>query len=397
MNYDFVVIGGGISGLSAAWYAQQAGQSVVVLERTGEFGGCIQSAPLTSDFWTELGAHSLFNSYGGVIDLLQDAELSEYICKKGKLQFQLWTAKNQRRSIVGALNWLELLRYGPRFFRLQRAGKTVSEYYGQIVGPQNFARVFAPAFSAVICQPAHDFPADALFGSRPRRQKIPRSFTLSEGIQMLTRQLARQLTVVPHAEVTALHLAERATERSEVTVADGRRFYGRHLVVATPIKVTNTLLSTSCPSIAALLNPIESAMIYTTAVVVSQAAVKIPPLAGLIGESADFYSAVSRDYRPHPTLRSFTFHFKPHLSDETQRIERIAQTLQISANEFVATHHKINELPILRRGHQQRIAQIDDALTPLPLHLTGNYLTGLSLEDCVQRSQKIMRSLGHLS
>ncbi len=412
--YDLIVIGAGLSGLALAWHSQQAGHRTLVLEAAPTVGGCMASptlatAPDGPPFWTELGAHSLFNSYGGVIDLLAAVGLHAQIRPKKGVSFQLWTPDQRRRRIVSALHWGELLRYGPSFFRATKAGRTVAEYYGEIVGPRNYARVFGPAFNAVSSQDAGDFPADALFGKRSRRKDFPRSFSLADGLQALPQALAARLTVVTSASVTHIDAISAAAEANSPTIAvtgaDGRTWHSRRLALATPVQTAAALLTTAAPAVSAVLREIETTAIYTTAVVLPKTALSWPATAGLIGVQDDFYSAVSRDYLPDAALRAFTFHFKPPFADADARLQRIAAVLQVPIAAFVAVHHKVNTLPMLRLGHHEKIAALDRACLALaadgaasadvaarqPLLLTGNYFTGLSLEDGVQRSLHCLR------
>jgi protoporphyrinogen oxidase len=43
-------------------------------------------------------------------------------------------------------------------------------------------------------------------------------------------------------------------------------------------------------------------------------------------------------------------------------------------------------IPSLRLGHREKIAEIDALLAGTPLLLTGNYFSGVAIEDCVSRS-----------
>jgi phytoene dehydrogenase-like protein len=47
MTYDFIVIGGGVNGLTAASYLAKRGFSVILLERSDELGGCAITRELT--------------------------------------------------------------------------------------------------------------------------------------------------------------------------------------------------------------------------------------------------------------------------------------------------------------------------------------------------------------
>ena len=66
---DVVVVGAGVSGLAFAWQAARAGRKVTVLEREPRAGGCLHSIR-RDGFWYELGAHTLYNSYGTLLDIL---------------------------------------------------------------------------------------------------------------------------------------------------------------------------------------------------------------------------------------------------------------------------------------------------------------------------------------
>ena len=61
-DYDHLVIGGGISGVSAACYAQQAGQMTLLIEGTDHIGGCMKSHHFEAldGYWVEAGSHSCF-------------------------------------------------------------------------------------------------------------------------------------------------------------------------------------------------------------------------------------------------------------------------------------------------------------------------------------------------
>lgn len=76
-EYDFVVIGGGINGLSAAAYLGRRGFSTILLERGGELGGCAITRELTlPGFKHDVFATSLNLFKAG--PLREDLELDRY-------------------------------------------------------------------------------------------------------------------------------------------------------------------------------------------------------------------------------------------------------------------------------------------------------------------------------
>ena len=76
-NPEVVVVGAGISGLSFAWKAAQTGRQVLVLEERDRIGGCIYSCRYDDGYWYELGAHTVYNSYSGLLDIAIEAGLAE--------------------------------------------------------------------------------------------------------------------------------------------------------------------------------------------------------------------------------------------------------------------------------------------------------------------------------
>lgn len=387
-DHDLLIIGAGVSGLSMAHYAANAGLNTRVLEREQRAGGCLHSQRFSGaldGFWLELGAHSAFNSYGKLLAILERLQLLGRLQRRARVSFRLFAA-GAVKSIPSQLRFSELLLAPFRLWGLKKTGRSVADYFGRIVGPRNYAAVFEPAFNAVICQPAGEFPATCLFRSRPRRKDAPRGFTLPGGLQTITDALTQQLGDQVELRQTVQRIQRTAAGFAVQT--DGKTYTARALCLATPAAVSTQLLQTTFPELAAALAQIQTATVETVGVVVPNAQVKLPPLAGLIGRNEAFFSAVSRDTTPDPAYRGFTFHFRPGVLDEAGKIERIAQVLGISraalSPEKVAT--KLNQLPVLRVGHEDLIRTVDKALAGSRLALTGNYFTGVAIEDCVTRS-----------
>ncbi len=194
-RFEHIVIGGGISGLGLAYYAARRGVPTLVLEAQGRVGGCLHSPtfPGCGDFWVEAGGHTGFNSYGHLLDILGDLGMMPRLTPKAKVSYALWRG-GQRHRILSALHPLELLLSLPRLFsaRARKASLSVRDYYGPGLGAKNYRDLFGPAFSAVICQPADEYPADLLFRRKPRRKEVLRAFTLPGGLGEIPLALARQ-------------------------------------------------------------------------------------------------------------------------------------------------------------------------------------------------------------
>ena len=386
---DLLIIGAGISGLSMAHYAAAAGLSAGVLELEPRAGGCLHSHRFTGapdGFWLELGAHSCFNSYGQLLEILEARRAIDRLQKRAKVGFRMF-AGGAVRSIPSQLCIPELLPAPFRLLGAIKVGRSVADYYGHIVGRRNYAAVFGPAFDAVICQPAADFPADSLFRPRPRRKEIPRGFTFAGGLQTIADHLAGQPDIRVDRE-RAVREIRRVGERF-VARTDNAEYTARFLCLATPVAVAAELLRAEFPGIAKWLAEIETATVETVGVALPAGRARLPPLAGLIGRAEPFYSMVSRDTVPDARCRGFTFHFRPGALDEEGKLNRVAEVLGVSRNDLGPENvaSKRNRLPALRVGHNERGGHLDAALAGTGLALTGNYFAGVAIEDCVVRSR----------
>lgn len=386
-SYDLVVLGAGISGLAMAHYAARDGWRVALADPAPAPGGCLATLRCSGEaggFWVELGAHTCFNSYGGLIGLLETCGLASRLLPKQKLRYRM-LAGGRQSSIVSRLHFAELLVALPRLLTAQKTGKSVAEYYGRVMGRANYRNVLGPAFNAVICQPADGFPAESLFRSRVRRRDVMRSFTVPGGLQAIAEALASG-PGIDHMPGQAVEGVSTGGGEYRVTLAGGRRLAAPRLALATPPAAAAKLSAALLPGLSQTLSRIAAVDVASVAVVVRSDAVRLPPLAGLIAVDEDFYSMVSRDPVPDPGYRGFTFHFNPQRLDPERRIDRICQILGVRREQLVAAQARINRLPALRVGHPALVEDLDRLLGSHRLALTGNYFTGVSIEDCVSRS-----------
>ncbi|MFO7642689.1 MAG: FAD-dependent oxidoreductase [Candidatus Competibacteraceae bacterium] len=388
-DHDLLIIGAGISGLSMAHYAVSAGWDARVLEQEPRAGGCLHShrfAGALDGFWLEMGAHSGFNSYGNLLEIMEQVGLLDRVKRRAGVGFRMFV-DGRVRSIPSQLYYPALPLAPFRLLGLIKTGRNVAEYYGHIVGRRNYAAVFEPAFNAVICQPAGDFPADSLFQPRPRRKGVPRGFTLPGGLQSITDALSARPGI--RIEFGQRARALRRAGEYFVVSTDDREYTARTVCLATPVAATTALLGAEFPDLAGRLAEIDTAMVESVGVALPADQVQLPLLAGLIGRDEAFYSVVSRDTVPDPKCRGFTFHFRPGMLDEEGKLNCIAQVLGALRAALGSENavFGINQLPMLRVGHGERTRDLDKALAGSRLALTGNYFTGVAIEECVMRSR----------
>ncbi|MEA3276863.1 MAG: FAD-dependent oxidoreductase [Pseudomonadota bacterium] len=391
MSFDFdqIVIGAGISGLGLAHRSVRKGISTLVLERAGRVGGCMNSRtfPGCGDFWTEAGSHTCFNSYGHLLDTLTDLGMMGRLRPKQKLRYSLWRGE-ERKSIFSALHPLEMAVSLPRLFTTQKAGKSVADYYGGGLGRRNYQGLFGPAFRAVICQEADDFPADLLFRRKPQRKEVTRSFTLPGGLSDITEAIAEQQGIEVRTG-QAVAGVQRDGDGFRVRMDDGSELATRYLTLAVPPDAAADLLPEEMADLKAAIQSISIAEVESVALCVPAEHLEhLPPLAGLIAVEDAFYSMVSRDYLADDHYRGFAFHFRPGALSPEAQVERICRILGVGEDRIGGLARVANRLPALRTGHHDLVRRIDSALAGGHLAVTGNWFLGVSIEDCLTRSHQ---------
>ncbi len=387
LDFDHIVIGAGISGLGAAHFSARRGLETLVLETAERIGGCINSHVFDGlgGFWTEAGSHTCFNSYGNLLSIMDDLGLTPRVQAKGKVGYRLWR-DGERRPITSALHPLEAALSLPRLFTAPKSGRSVSDYYGQVLGRRNYRDLLRHAFQAVICQPADDYPAEALFRRKPRRKDVIKAFTFAQGLSAIPAAIAASDRVEVR---TAQRIAavEPAGDGFRVSV-EGVGDHGcRYLTLAVPPDAAAGLMPNGFEGAREAAASIAMAEIETLALAFRNSELDLPPIAGLIAVEDAFYSAVSRDYMPDPGYRGFTFHFRPGALESEAQVGRACAALSVASERVAGLARVSNRLPALRSGHGALIEAIDASIAGRPLGITGNWFLGVSIEDALTRSR----------
>jgi UDP-galactopyranose mutase len=383
-DFDIAVLGAGISGLTFAHRAARAGLECAILERSPEPGGCLRTVRTPEGFWFELGAHTLYNSYAALLDTIDAVGLKDRIQKRHKAPFRLWV-DGKIRSVPSQLSMGELFASVWRAFTEQKAGHTVEEYYGRLVGQGNWKRVVGPLLAAVPSQRADAWPAEMLFKRRHRRKDIPRTFTFERGLSTLVERISKDehLTLRTNAEA---HAITREGALFAIHGADGSKTLARRVVLALPPAMAARLVADLAPDVARALAGIRFAEVTSTGVVVEKQSCAFPRLSGLAPLDDAFFSVVTRDVVDDERFRAFTFHFRAGLSLDA-RLDRIAAVTGCPRQGFLHVAEHSTSLPSPVRGHAEIVAALDAALAGSGIYVTGNFFAGLAIEDCALRSR----------
>lgn len=383
-KYDLIVIGGGISGLSTAHAAGRAGCRTMVLESSGRPGGTLHSHELLPGFWVELGAHTCYNSYVNLLDILADRGILDKMIGREKVGFKIH-ANGAVRSIPSQIGIMELLLNAPKMFFMDKRGRSVESFYSSVVGKNNYKRVFGHAFNAVLSQDTSGFPAHMMFNRRPRNKNYQRSYTFQGGLSTIADAAASDPAIkfIHSSPVTEIDFSG---DEFSIKTSGGDQYRSAFLAVATPAHMAAMILKNRFPELSSILSSIRISAIDTVGVAVKAGATKLPPLAGIIGTDNKFFSAVSRDTIKHEAYRGFAFHFREGL-DENAKTDIICDVLGINPAAIENRVEKRNFTPMLQVGHDKLVSAVDAMIGNTPLLLTGNYFGGLAIEDCIIRGK----------
>jgi protoporphyrinogen oxidase len=383
-KYDIVIVGSGISGMSLAYYCAMEKLNVLVVEKSDAMGGSFTTVN-SNDYWLEMGAHTMYNSYGNFIDIIEGCSLKEEIIPRKKVPYKVF--KNGKiRSVISQFSIPQLLVSIPSLFSIKKDDQTVESYYSRIVGKKNYKKFFQYMFNAVPSQATNQFPADILFKKRDRRKDILKSFTFKDGISSIIHAISRMpgIDVVTGAGVSSISMSNDSyqikTENKEI-------YSSEYLALAAPVNVAAELTRSFVPEISEEIKKIEFVLTDSVGVCIEKKDVNIKEVAGIIGINENFYSVVSRDVVEDENYRGFVFHFEPGKLDNSSKIDFICKVLNISKDKIMDTFYVQNTVPSFKLGQKSIVKEIDNLLKGKKLLLTGNYFSGMAIEDCVSRSK----------
>ncbi len=257
-SYDYIVLGGGISGLSAAYYLQQKGFSTLLIEKTENPGGLVQSTTLKG-FSLELGPNTvqmksdelkgLINKLGldSMIQYPSDQAKKRYILKNGSLTTLPASplALLFGRDLLSFSDKLSIFRElfkspHPKdatpsvdsFFR-NRTCDTIADYF---VNPF-IAGIYAGDSKKLSMR--HSFPQlwdmEQTYGSLIKGMKksggTPKPiFKLKGGLNQLCLKLAEKSSIVTE-EVRKIN----RTEGYEVVTSQGQHYRSKNIINTLPV------------------------------------------------------------------------------------------------------------------------------------------------------------------
>lgn len=442
---DYVIVGAGLSGLSTAWYLQQAGFSVQVLEAQAEVGGRISTS--NQQGWqVDVGANSGLLSSQPIDALIDTLGLREQVLvanDQSKNRFvvrggQLWALPLSigaliKTPLVSPLSKLSLL-WEP--FRGRGVGEeSIGDFIRRRLGQEWRDWVLDPFVSGIFAGNPDKISVQAAFhkvwlmekdqGSlfkgmiarmKARKQDrtagryVPSNHMISfkQGMAALPKALAKALGDSVRCS-TAVSRIEKDGQGWQVNTADGQTLIAQKVILTLDAPDAARLLAPLSPTASKLLQSIESPPLAVVALgfdreQISHAldgfGVLIPRSLGIQTLGAIFSTSIFPQRAPEGKVLLSCFiggSRNPLVAtrDEQTLIDQVVKDLtpllgidgQPEFSQVKLWPHAIAQYHL---GHLDKVAQIRQALAQdCPNVLTrANWHEGISVPDVVANAQR---------
>jgi len=452
---DVVVVGGGISGLTAAWHLKKAGLDVALIEAADKVGGCTKTER-RDGFLLEKGPFNVIvrssafeDLIAGVADRVNVVTASSdararYIYRGGRLV--------QVPTNPISLLTTPLLSFGARL-RLMRgllwSGRASAEEetmeqvatrrFGRQVSDNMVSAVIAGIFAGDIrklslraCFPTigrADREARSMIGygltapfrsrgrKKPKRKRRWRGLvSIDGGLGAMMDALAEPLGdgLITNAKTTALRHENGAYAVDYDGPGGTETTRARRVVLSPPVQEASRLVAPLVPEAAEEMDAVESASLVVLNLGFRSADVGHPmrgygflvphtetafPLLGVLWADSIFPHHAPEGHR---LMRVFVGGARqPELvgrsNDELLALsmENLRSLLQITGDPVLVDVCRYERaIPQYQRGHLERCERIRSAIATRPgLHLAGNYMGGVSLNDCVRSATTVAESM----
>ncbi|MGH9666799.1 MAG: protoporphyrinogen oxidase [Bryobacteraceae bacterium] len=442
-----IIVGGGISGLSAAYYLKQAGVTAVLLERDSRVGGVIRTRTMDGCV-IEGGPDSFLAAKPAAVELIAELGLAgelissndrqriTYILRSGRLMpmpdglMMMVPSKLRPLLATRLLSWPAKIRMALEFFRRPPGqplpDRSVAEFIADHYGTEALDYLAEPLLAGVYGgDPAQLSAASVLtrfveletkYGSltravldarrkaAPRHAQIPLFQTLKRGMGALVSAIEERIPPPIHAEA---EIVERSGSGYRVR-ANGEWMETGQVILACPSWRAARLVRTLRPALAQLLEAIP----YSSSLTLSLGYRKTDfaePLRGfgfLVPRRererlvACTWVGTKFAYRV-PDDRVLLRCFFGGESDEAILKETDEAVTAIARHELAGIMN-VRAEPVFAEisrwprsmaqytvGHRERVKEIEAETASLPgLHLIGNAYQGIGIPDCIRLAKE---------
>ncbi len=451
IDVDVIVIGGGISGLSAAYELTRQGWRVRVLERSGRCGGVI-TTERTGNFLVDAGPDTLMGHKPAGILLCRELGLDDrfvkplqprtlHVVRGGRLRAlpdaSMLGFPTSMRSLATttAFGWAGKVRMAGELLVPTRAAtdedESIASFVGRRFGSHAVSYLAETLLAGIHGGDAsrlsmqalypHFLAAERTHGSMLRafmkHTAAPSggagSVSLRGGLDELVKRLASALpprTIMTGAEVRKL--ARNGVYRA--TLASGETLVAPAMVMAVPARQAAPLVEDIDAELARLCRGITHASTATIALAYPQALVKRPvPGWGIMVPPCErrqisAVTVVSSKWPQRAPSESVLFRVAMGGTRDPRALEQPDDVLTRIADrelrsllgvegepELARVYRWPNTIPQLEVGHLQRMAAIDNRLRQSPgLYITAAGFRGVGIADCIGDARNVARTAG---
>ena len=287
-SYDLVVIGGGISGLVAAYEAKKAGLSVILYEQNKTLGGCLKSKSILG-FTLETGANTiaLNEATTKLIDELKlDSELiypaipkyKQYIWDT-KLSKPIALPKNpislvtcKLFSLSDKINIIKGL-----FKKIQPSEfDTIDDFFSKLLGFGATQKAISPALRGIFggnsskLLAIRTFPTifdainkgQSLFGYAIKKKPKRKIFALKNGNSSIIERLF-DVIGQDSFQNAAVQSINKLDSNFEITSCDGQTVIAKKIAIATSGQCSANIIKNVVPKLSSELNNLTFAPIVS--------------------------------------------------------------------------------------------------------------------------------------
>ncbi|MCU1294877.1 MAG: protoporphyrinogen oxidase [Bryobacterales bacterium] len=447
-NRQIVIVGGGVSGLSAAHYLLQAGLQPLIIEKQGRFGGLIRT-DLIDGCELEAGPDSFIAAKPAVASLAaelgitgeiigsNDAARRVFIVKRGKLvALPAGMVFMVPGDLDGALRSDffsqstkdQFLRELALLPRARQTDVSIREFVLDHFGEESLEYLTEPLLSGVYGGDSAGLSAPSVlprfveyerkFGSLIRAVREERAAQNSQdtslflsfrgGMQTLTDALHRSVLGRASTLEAEVDSVEKTAQGWRLHF-DGEHIEAENLVLACPAHVNAHLLRTACPELARQFAsiPYSSALLVTLVYDRSELHHPLDGFGFLVPRPERYAVAAatwvstkfpSRTPADRAAVRAFIVGAEAAqwmTSEDSELIdlvrEEYRQRMGISAVPLFSTIYRWpNSMPQYTVGHEARKAAIEKLISVQPgLHFCGNAYDGVGIPDCIRMASEL--------
>ena len=446
---QIVIIGGGITGLSAAWEAQQHGIAYTLLEASDRWGGKVISSGLRmngSRFLVDGGPDTIVTRKPEAWDLTHELGILNQVDDPGSETRGIYVLDNASpqpiplspfrfisSTLMTTRGKLRLLAEPFQPARRDDADESLGDFVRRRLGKEALDKFIGPVLggiynndpniqSIMVSSPIMremEKESGSLFfaalqrGLRAKKSsngaKKPRFITYKNGLQGIVDGLASQLTGDLRLNAKVKSIAKNNSGYT-IELSSGESLHADAIVLATLANVASGLVKDISVEASQRLRAIRHNHIGTVSLVYRES--DIPKKLNINGlmiprrekRSIDAvtFSSKKMPHRSSPgyaVLRVFIGGSKPEIVEyaETKLIEAIrAELFELFGISAIPQTYQIfrwqNGFPQAEVGHLELIDEIEKYL-PANIALAGSSYRGIAIPDCIRQGRDAVKRI----